>query len=151
MNNKSVAKLTPKNPHVTPEIERVIKQKRSAYRQFKIRPTPESILSFATLRNKVTKLIRKKERAQASSLHLFQSSTTSKAFWQHVRQVTGRSQRSEIPDLVEPLSKRTISVARDKASLFNEFFLQQTRLSVPASEKADIESLETNPVSFTHL
>ena len=153
--HKAVPKLTPKNPHVTPEIERVIKQKRSAYRQFKKRPTPESRLLFATLRNKVTKLIRKKERAQASSLHrearLFQSSTTSKAFWHHVRQVTGRSQRSEIPDLVEPLSKRTISVARDKASLFNEFFVQQTRLGVPASEKADIESLETNPVSFTHL
>ena len=42
-------------------------------------------------------------------------------------------------------------MARDKASLFIEFFVQQTKLGVPAYEKPEIESLETNPVSFTHL
>ena len=57
--HKIITKQRQKNPHVTKEIEQLIKEKRYAYRRFKKNSSPELHLQFTTVRNKVTARIRK--------------------------------------------------------------------------------------------
>ena len=126
MNLSQISGHGRKNPHVTKEIEQLIKEKRYAYRRFKKNPSPELRLQFTTIRNKVTARIRKAERAYASTLHrqaqLSPSKSTSRDFWHFVRNLTGKSQRKPPSLLIDPLSQQTFSTPESKANLLNRFF-----------------------------
>ena len=153
--HKIITKQRRKNPHVTKEIEQLIKEKRYAYRRFKKNPSPELRLRFTTIRNKVTARIRKAERAYASTLHrqaqLSPSKSTSRDFWHFVRNLTGKSQRKPPSLLIDPLSQQKFSTPESKANLLNRFFVEQTNLDVPANSKPDATSVPVNPCSFTYL
>ena len=144
-----------KDPHVTKEIEQLLKEKRYAYRRFKKNPSPELRLHFTTIRNKVTARIRKAERTYASTLHrqaqLSPSQSTSRDFWYFVRNLTGKFQRKPPSLLIDPLSQQTFSTPESKANLLNRFFVEQTNLDVPANSKPDATSVPVNPCCFTYL
>ena len=89
--SKIVKEIKPKNPYVTPEIETAIKAKRFALRKMRKDTTAETQEKFKQLRNRVTHLLRKSERAHATKLfrqaRLQPSETASKSFWQHMKEV----------------------------------------------------------------
>ena len=92
----------PKNPYVTPEIEQLIRAKRAAFCRFKNKSALETRLDFTTLKNRLTRSIRKNERAQATTLHRSHRSSmsaqASHIFWHHIRSLTGKNQKSAFPD-----------------------------------------------------
>ncbi len=153
--NKTVKKIAKKNPWVTPDVEKAIKAKRSAFRRFKKYPSHETRLNFTKLRNQATHLLRKNQRAHASTIHrslrLSPSSSSSQNFWRYVRNLTGKTRQIAIPDLVEPVSSRTVSLSQEKANLLNSFFVRQTMLDVADDERPDCRSLVENPNTFSYL
>ncbi len=153
--HKTIHKFAKKNPWVTPDVEKAIKEKRAAFRRFKKDPRQETRRNFTTLRNRVTYLIRKSERAHTATLHrsvrLSTSPSSSQEFWRYVRNVTGKTRHTAIPDLVEPLSNRTVSLAQEKANLLNSFFVQQTMLDGSDDKRPDRESLAVNANTFSYL
>ena len=94
---KVVKQVKPKNPYVTHEIESDIKAKRAVLRRMKKHNTVETQQHFKQLRNRVTHLLRKSERAHVTSLfpqtRLEPSETATKTFWQHMKQVQGNRNR----------------------------------------------------------
>ena len=67
--SKIVKHIRPKNPVVTPAIEKAIKEKRAAFRRLKHNPSAANRNAFKLQRNLVTHLLRKAERAHATSLY----------------------------------------------------------------------------------
>ena len=126
--SKCVHHVRPKNPWVTPMIERLIKDKCSAYRAVKRDKSSSSRAVFNQLRNRVTHLLRISARAHASALHrqlrLTPSSYSSSSFWQHMKRVTGKVKSSVVPDLIGPTF--TASSAKEKAQLLNSLFTEQS-------------------------
>ena len=93
--SRVVKNIKQKSPFVTPSIERAIKEKRMALRELKRCPTEANRKAFKTKRNLVTHLLRKSERAHATTLYqaskLSSSPSTSQQFWQHLKVVQGKS------------------------------------------------------------
>ena len=128
--SKIVKKIKPKNPYVTPEIETAIKAKRFALRKMRKDTTAETQEKFMQLRNRVTHLLRKSERAHATKLfrqaRLQPSETASKSFWQHMKDVQGKSKQTVIPKLIS--KDNTATTDLEKAEVLNGFFSSQTIL-----------------------
>ena len=104
--SKVMKNIKRKNPAVTPEIEKALKEKRTALRLLKKQPTDAAPLAFKQKRNLVTDLLRKSKRAHPSSLHratrLKPSPSASRNFWDNVRVITGKIKHTVIPDLPTP-------------------------------------------------
>ena len=153
--HKVITKRKPKNPFVTPEIERLIKEKRYAFRRFKRNPSPELRLQFTRIRNIVTAKLRKAERAHATRFHrkirVSPSTESSRDFWTFIRQLTGKTRKEPCSILIDPVSQRTVSSAVEKATLLNNFFVKQTMLDIPSNCKPDTATLPVNPNSFPFL
>ncbi len=153
--SKTIKKISKKNPFVTPEIALVIKEKRSAFRRYKNSPSPELRRIFCDLRNKVTKVIRKGERAHVSTLHrtarLCPSPTSSRDFWRYIQQITGKVRQTMTSDLIDPTTQERACSPQEKANLFNVHFTRQTMLGVPPEAKPDPSSLQSNPRTFSYL
>ena len=123
--HKVIAKQKPKNPFVTPEIKRLIKEKRYTYRCFKKNPSPSLRLQFTTIRNIVTAQLRKAERAHATSLHpkarVSPSCDSSRDFWTFIGQLTGKTRKEQCSILIDPISQQTVSSAVEKVTLVTTF------------------------------
>ena len=96
--SKVVKHIKAKNLFVTPAIENAIKEKRIALRVLKKHPTLANKEVFKRKRNLVTHLLRKSERAHATSLHrssrLSPSASSSQNFWQYIKIVQGKTKRT---------------------------------------------------------
>ena len=151
--SKIVKKIKPKNPYVTPEIETAIKAKRSALRKLRKDTTAETQDKFKQLRNRVTHLLRKSERAHATKLfrqaRLQPSETASKSFWQHMKEVQGKSKQTVIPKLIS--NDITATTDLEKAEVLNGFFSSQTILPNCGTSLPDKLSLPQNTRSFNTL
>ena len=151
--SKIVKNIKPKNPYVTPEIETAIKAKRSALRKMKKDTTAETQDKFKQLRNRVTHLLRKSERAHATELfrqaRLQPSETASKSFWQHMKEVQGKSKQTVIPKLIS--NDVTATTDLEKAEVLNGFFSSQTILPNCGTSFPDKLSLPQNTQSFNTL
>lgn len=151
--SKRLRKITPKNPFVTPIIEAAIKEKRAALRRLKREPSTTNRDTFKQLRNRVTHLLRKSERAHATSLYraskLQHSPSNSKNFWSHMKTIQGKVKQTVIPVLVDRNKKAT--TAGEKAKLLNEFFSEQTKLDGALSSIPDVSSLNNNSRTFDTL
>ena len=153
--SKVVKRINHKSPFVTATIEKAIKEKRMALRVLKKQPSAANREAFRCKRNLVTHLLRKSERAYATSLHrstrLSPSPSTSQRFWQHMKTVQGKVKHTIIPDLSDPVSGTTVHDPLNKASLLNSFFCQQTVLSGADTSHPDVSSLPTNDRTFDTL
>ena len=151
---KKVKHVKPRKPWMTASIECAIKAKHAAFRAYKRCPSDAARRDFVVHRNRVTKLLRKAERAYVSTLHRGLSSSNSSAeptnFWSFMASVTGKGHRPPIPDLVSPASSRTITSASEKAELLNSFFVQQSSLNT-GNSTPDISQLPVNNESFSSL
>ena len=140
---------------MTPAIASAIKAKRAAFRLFKKHPSSTSREDFKQKRNLVTHLLRKSERAHATTLHrslrLSPSPASSRDFWQHMKAVQGKVKHTIIPDLAVPASSSVAHTPADKANTLHAFFCQQTILPGADSVQPDSSSLPTNSESFTCL
>ena len=149
---KNRQKIKPKNPYVTPEIETAIKAKRSALRKMRD-TTAETQDKFKQLRNRVTHLLRKSEQAHATKLfrqaRLQPSETASKSFWQHMKEVQGKSKQAVIPKLIS--NDITATTDLEKAEVLNGFFSSQTILPNCGTSFPDKLSLPQNTRSFNTL
>ena len=150
---KSSKKIKPKNPYVTPEIETAIEAKGSALMKMRKDTTTETQDKFKQLRNRVTHLLRKSERAHATKLfrqaRLQPSETASKSFWQHMKEVQGSSKQTVIPKLIS--NDITATTDLEKADVLNGFFSSQTILPNCGTSFPDKLSLPQNTRSFNTL
>ena len=152
--SKFIKRLKHKNPFVTTQIAAAIKEKRVCLRRFKKQPSVANRESFKRARNIVTHLLRKSERAHATSLHrslrLVPCPSTSRDFWHHMKVLQGKLKRPFIPDLVAP-DASVEGTAAGKAKLLNDFFAQQTILNGAATATLLEDSLPRNDHSFSTI
>ena len=103
-------------------------------------------------RNLVTHLLRKAERAHATSLHRAQrlqsSSSTCCNFWDFVKGIRGSATITILPDLINPSDSLVAGTPLKKAELLNSFFKQQTVLPGEDAAEPDVQPLRTNDDSF---
>lgn len=153
--SKFIKTVKSKNPFVTPGIAAAIKEKRAALRIFKKNATGENRDNFKAKRNLVTHLLRKSERAYATSLlresRLQSSPSTSKNFWQHMKVVQGKVKKMVIPDLKNSVNKTVARCPAEKAQLLNNFFCEQTVLRGATLSTSVVRSLKTNDRKFDTL
>ena len=153
--SKIIRTIKKKNPFVNKDIETAIKEKHSALRRLKKNPSVENREAFRQKRNLVTHLLRKSERALATTLRrtamLGTDSSTSHSFWKHMKDIQGKSQRTIIPTLVDPVDGSPRETAHEKASLLNAFFCQQTVLPGEKNAFPDTSSLISNRYKFDSL
>ncbi len=155
--SKIIKNFKRKNPCVTPAIEIAIKEKRAALRLMKKHPTDANRDTFKQKRNAVTHLLRKSERSRASTLfratRLDPSPRSSRNFWEHAKHITGKVKQTVIPDFTNPANSSRVHLPSDKATLLNEYFVNQTVLAGASSavpeELVEIErtfsSISTSP------
>ena len=157
--SKVVSRLKRKQPWITADLEKVIREKHQAFRRFKRSPSPDSRAVFVSLRNRVTKLIRKAQRTYTESLHrsarLSHSPAAVQRFWQCMKLITGRTKDNLVPDLLST-DGRSASSDLEKANVLNSFFASQTLLPgrdkdvpslPPAPDDACFAELSTTPAS----
>ena len=151
--SKVIKNIKRKNPCVTPVIEIAIKEKRKALRLLKKHPSTANREEFKKRRNAVTHLLRKSERAHASSLfrtaRLKPSPSSSRNFWDHAKAITGKVKRTVIPDLIDPGHSTRVHLPSDKAALLNGCFVRQTILDDDST--ALPEELAQNDCEFSSL
>ena len=115
--------------------------------------TAEAQLKFKQLRNRVTHLLRKSERAHATKLfrqtRLQPSGTSSNSFWQNIKKVQGKSKQTVIPKLIS--NNNTATTDLEKAEVLNGFFSGQTILPNCGTSFPDKLSLPQNTSSFNIL
>ena len=133
-------------------LEKEIKRKRSLFRQYKRTSTPACRQAFNEQRNRVTKLLRKAERAHVLKLYRDSKSATSStsqpSFWDFMQSLSGSTHRSPIPDLHD--EHGTFTSAREKAAALNSFFVRQTHL-IGSHSTPDVSSLPINEEVFSQL
>ena len=150
--SKIIKSPQPKLPWITASLEKEIKLKRSLFRQYKRSKADADRQLFNHQRNRVTKLLRKAERAYVLSLYRDSRSsaspTGSTSFWDFMRSLSGRTHRPPIPDLqhLDP-HKGLLSSPQEKAEALNSFFVQQSDLHGRDSAP-DVSDLPINPEKF---
>ena len=160
--SKIIKNIKPKNPYVTPDIEKAIKEKHALLRRLKRDPSEANKNAFKAQRNHVTHLLRKRARAFATGLHRQLRSTpsphSSQSFWKYVRDLTGKTKNSIIPDLkdnsvstADASSPVLATNPTAKANLLNSFFAQQTVLAGATTTHPDVTSLQSNDQYFSTL
>ena len=132
--SKFIKNINPKLPWMTPSIEKEIKLKRSLFRRYKCTKADADRHLFNQQRNKVTKLLRKAERAYVSTVHRNSRSSgpsateASRSFWDFMRSLSGKAYHPPIPDLQSTQQDQVLSSGEDKAKALNAFFVGQTEL-----------------------
>ena len=103
---------------MTPSLKKEIKLKRTLFRQYKRTKSDADRLSFNQQRNKVTKLLRRAERAYVATVHRGSRSSapsaTSTSFWEFMRALSGKAYRPFIPDL-QSIEQGVLTSSQDKA------------------------------------
>ena len=143
--SKVISRIKPKLPWLSPELIKLIKQKRAAFRAYKRCPSDSLRSGFNAIRNKVTSSLRKAEKRYHQTLHRSMrhtnSPSSSRSFWQSMKRLTGKGKGSVIPDLVTSASSNTlISDDGQKADLLNGFFSSQTDLPGRDAEPPPVPS-----------
>ena len=137
---------------MTHSLEKEIKSKHSLFRQYKRTPTSTCREAFNKQRNRVTRLLRKAERAYVLRLYRDTASSGSSPsqldFWDFMRSLAGSSHRSPIPDLNHGDS--VLSSPTDKAEALNAFFVQRTHLS-GSDASPDASSVPVNEENFLNF
>ena len=153
--SKFIKNIKAKNPFVTSDIEKAIKEKRAALTRLRNHPSPENRDAFKQKRNLVTHLIRKSERAYTTSLRrqasLNSCPTSSQNFWRHMKVVQGKTKSNVVPDLVNPSDGSSAKTASEKADLLNTFFAKQTELAGSSSSTPDLSATPKNTKTFQTL
>ena len=152
--SKIIKSSKPKLPWMTPSIEKDIKLKRALFRQFKRTKSDAVRHLFNQQRNRVTKLLRKAERAHVLSLYRDSRSSSNSAsgtsFWDFFRSLSGKTYRPPIPDL-QSADNEVLSSSQDKAEALNEFFVKQLTLLVGTLLRMPLRSLSTPTSSIPYV
>ena len=135
---------------MTPSLEKEIKMKRALFRQYKRSKSATDRQVFNQQQNRVTKLLRKAERAHVLTLYRDSrcSSSASASFWDFMRSLSGKTYRPPIPDL-QSAGKELISSSQEKAEALNTF-VNQTDL-VGKYSTPDATALPINSDKFDSL
>ena len=131
--SKFIKSPKPKLPWMTPVIEQMINLKCTLFRRYKRTKSDADDQLFNHQRNKVTKVLRRAERAYMPTLYRNSRSSGSSAanasqsFWDFKRSLSGKVHRPPIPDL-ESTQQDPLSSPQPKAEALIVFFVKQTYL-----------------------
>jgi len=139
------------------KLKELIRQKHSAWKTYKHRPTTSNLSTFRSLRSKVTSALRTAEKrylqALHSDIHVLNRCSSVKNFWSYIKRVTGKIKASVTPDLEvlnDDGTPEIISSDQEKANVFNRYFAQQTHLkNCPQSLPELQDPSQLSPESFS--
>ena len=117
-------------PWMDSKVRLAIRKRDRLLRIHNIRPSPVTWESYRVQRNIVTSLIRfaKKSFYESANKDLSNPDINCKKWWSIVNRVCGRENSSSIPLIVE--NEVTIFDSKEKACIFNEYFVLQSELPV---------------------
>ena len=117
-------------PWMDSKVRLAIRKRDRLLRIHNIRPSPVTWESYRVQRNIVTSLIRfaKKSFYDSANKDLSNPDINCKKWWSIVYRVCGRENSSSIPPIVE--NEVTIFDSKEKACIFNEYFVLQSELPV---------------------
>ena len=130
-------------PWMDSKVRLAIRKRDRLLRIHNIRPSPVTWESYRVQRNIVTSLIRfaKKSFYESANKDLSNPDINCKKWWSIVNRVCGRENSSSIPPIVE--YEVTIFDSKEKACIFNEYFVLQSELPVVNAIPPAIEPYQT--------
>ena len=130
-------------PWMDSKVRLAIKRRNRLLRIHNIRPSPVTWKSYRAQRNIVTSLMRfaKKSFYESANKELSNPDINCKKWWSIANSVCGRENTSSIPPIVE--NKVPIFDSKEKASIFNEYVVLQTELSVANAIPPVIQPYQT--------
>ena len=130
-------------PWMDSEVRHAIRRRDRLLRIHNIRPSPVTWESYRAQRNFVTSVIRfaKKSFYERANTDLSNPDTNCKKWWSIVNKVCGRENFSTIPPIIE--NEVPIFDSKEKACIFNDYFVLQTELPLPNSIPPIIQPYQT--------
>ena len=128
--NKDIVIRPAELPWLSSDIKIKIRQRKRAYRRARLLNTDFHWTKFRRLRNDVLLLIRKSKANYFESMaqRLKSNSLSSRDWWKVLKSFINTSSSSGIPPLQNPIDGTLVSEDLQKATLLNDFFVQQTYL-----------------------
>ena len=130
-------------PWMDSEVRHAIRRRDRLLRIHNIRPSPVTWESYRAQRNFVTSLIRfaKKSFYERANTDLSNPDTNCKKWWSIVNKVCGRENSSTIPPIIE--NEVPIFDSKEKACIFNDYFVLQTELPLANAIPPIIQPYQT--------
>ena len=130
-------------PWMDSEVRHAIRRRDRLLRIHNIRPSPVTWENYRAQRNFVTSLIRfaKKSFYERASTDLSNPDTNCKKWWSIVNKVCGRENSSTIPPIIE--NEVPIFDSKEKACIFNDYFVLQTELPLANAIPPIIQPYQT--------
>ena len=130
-------------PWMDSEVRHAIRRRDRLLRIHNIRPSPVTWESYRAQRNFVTSLIRfaKKPFYERANTDLSNPDTNCKKWWSIVNKVCGRENSSTIPPIIE--NEVPIFDSKEKACIFNDYFVLQTELPLANAIPPIIQPYQT--------
>ena len=130
-------------PWMDSKVRHAIRRRDRLLRIHNIRPSPVTWESYRAQRNFVTSLIRfaKKSFYERANTDLSNPDTNCKKWWSIVNKVCGRENSSTIPPIIE--NEVPIFDSKEKACIFNDYFVLQTELPLANAIPPIIQPYQT--------
>ena len=130
-------------PWMDSEVRHAIRRRDRLLRIHNIRPSPVTWESYRAQRNFVTSLIRfaKKSFYERANTDLSNPDTNCKKWWSIINKVCGRENSSTIPPIIE--NEVPIFDSKEKACIFNDYFVLQTELPLANAIPPIIQPYQT--------
>ena len=130
-------------PWMDSKVRHAIRRRDRLLRIHNIRPSPVTWESYRAQRNFVTSLIRfaKKSFYERANTDLSNPDTNCKKWWSIVNKVCGRENSSTIPPIIE--NEVSIFYSKEKACIFNDYFVLQTELPLASAIPPIIQPYQT--------
>ena len=130
-------------PWMDSKVRHAIRRRDRLLRIHNIRPSPVTWESYRAQRNFVTSLIRfaKKSFYERANTDLSNPDTNCKKWWSIVNKVCGRENSSTIPPIIE--NEVPIFDSKEKACIFNDYFVLQTELPLANAVPPIIQPYQT--------
>ena len=130
-------------PWMDSKVRHAIRRRDRLLRIHNIRPSPVTWESYRAQRNFVTSLIRfaKKSFYERANTDLSNADTNCKKWWSIVNKVCGRENSSTIPPIIE--NELPIFDSKEKACIFNDYFVLQTELPLANAVPPIIQPYQT--------
>ena len=130
-------------PWMDSKVRHAIRRRDRLLRIHNIRPSPVTWESYRAQRNFVTSLIRfaKKSFYERANTDLSNPDTNCKKWWSIVNKVCGRENSSTIPPIIE--NELPIFDSKEKACIFNDYFVLQTELPLANAVPPIIQPYQT--------
>ena len=129
------------------ECRKAIRKKNRCFTKFKRTPSARNWDIYRIIRNECTEVCRQAKRNHEDQIYnkLNDPTITTKKYWSIIKEISGNKKSMSIPPILE--DGQYISTNKEKATLFNNFFVKHCRLPQTIPELPAFESKTNATIS----